>query len=191
MTKRNHALDSQLVRFARSGEVALSARAMASAALAQPAKDVLENRQIRTKLEEALDMMKLFRLIGLVSQSSLLLVIHVVGVVAIALGFAIGWYRQRSWLVPIVAVVMGVVTDIAAKSGYLDIGDVSGLLEKASAANERGGFLILVYFALTAISYVIGAYARHNLELRKKAPAAAAPPEAKKPEPKKPENGKK
>ena len=114
-------------------------------------------------------MMKLIRLIGLISQSAMLLVFHLVGIVAIVAGFAVGYFRKPSWLVPILAVAFGVGTDL-----YVDISDVTGLLQKASAASERGGFLILVYFVMIAFCYVIGAYARHNHEKMKAKSATTA-----------------
>lgn len=114
-------------------------------------------------------MLKLIRLVGLVSQSMALLVMHLVGIVAIAAGLAVGYFRKPSWLIPILAVVFGVATDY-----YTDLSDVTSMLQKASAANERGGFLILVYFIMLALSYVIGAYLRHNREKAKQNQSSAS-----------------
>jgi hypothetical protein len=106
-------------------------------------------------------MVKLFRLIWLVSQAILLLFLHLIGLVSFAVAVVVGYFRLPSWLVPILAVAFGVFTD-----KFVELGDVTGLLEKASAANQRGGFLILVHFVILALGYVAGAYARHKFEKR-------------------------
>jgi hypothetical protein len=101
-------------------------------------------------------MVKLIRFIGLVSEAIFLQFVHFFGLVAFLAGAAVGYYRRPSWLVPIMSVVFGVIAD-----KFIDLADVSGLLEKASAASQRGGFLILVYFVICALGYVVGAYGRH------------------------------
>jgi hypothetical protein len=111
-------------------------------------------------------MVKLFRLIGLLSQSIFLQFVHLAGLVAFVAAAALGYFRAPSWLVPIVAVIFGVGVD-----KFIDVTDVTGLLEKASKANERGGFLILVYAVITVFGYIVGAYSRHHHE-RLKASAA-------------------
>lgn len=112
-------------------------------------------------------MLKLIRFIGLVSQSIFIQFVHLFGLVAFAASAAVGWYRLPSWYVPIVAVVCGVVSD-----KFVDESSVSLLLERAHNANQRGGFLIVVYFVICAVGYVVGAYGRHYL--REKGVAAAA-----------------
>jgi tetrahydromethanopterin S-methyltransferase subunit C len=102
-------------------------------------------------------MVKLIRFLGLLSEAIFLQFVHVFGLVAFLLAAAIGYFRLPSWLVPILAVVLGVIAD-----KYIDLADVSGLLDKASAASQRGGFMILVYFAICAVGYVVGAYGRHH-----------------------------
>jgi hypothetical protein len=101
-------------------------------------------------------MVKLIRFIGLVSQAIFLQFVHLFGLVALIVGAAVGYFRAPSWIVPILAVVFGVIADT-----YVDVRDVTGLLDKASAASERGGFMIVVYFVITAVGYVLGAYGRH------------------------------
>ena len=101
-------------------------------------------------------MLKLFRFIGLVSQAIFLQFVHVFGLVAFIVGVAVGYFRAPSWIVPILAVVFGVIAD-----KYIDLSDVTGLLDKASAASERGGFMIVVYFFITTTGYLVGAYARY------------------------------
>ncbi len=113
-------------------------------------------------------MLKLVRFLGLVSESILLQFVHVFGLVAFIASAALGYFRLPSWLVPIVAVVCGVVAD-----KYLDVADVTGLLDKAHTANQRGGFLLVVYFVICAVGYVTGAYGRHYLKERGGATAAA------------------
>jgi len=100
-------------------------------------------------------MLKLIRFIGLVSQSILIQFVHLFGLVAFLAAAAIGYFRLPSWTIPIVAVVCGVVSD-----KFIDESAVTSLLEKAAAANQRGGFLIVVYFVITALGYVAGAYGR-------------------------------
>ncbi len=107
-------------------------------------------------------MLKLIRLGGLVSQSIFLQFVHFVGLGAFLIAAALGYFRVPSWTVPILAVAFGVGVD-----KYADVSDVTGLLEKAEKANERGGFLILVYVVITVLGYVAGAYGRHNLEKAK------------------------
>jgi hypothetical protein len=113
-------------------------------------------------------MVKLFRLLGLLSQSIFLQFVHLVGLGAFLIAAALGYFRVPSWVVPIVAVVFGVLVD-----KYAYVTDVTGLLEKASKANERGGFLILVYAVITVVGYIVGAYGRHQHE---KIKASAATP---------------
>ena len=101
-------------------------------------------------------MVKLFRFIGLISQSIFIQFAHLFGLVAFVIAAAVGYLRLPSWLVPVLAVVFGVVAD-----KFIDESAVSAILEKAASANQRGGFLILVYFVITAFGYVSGAYGRH------------------------------
>ena len=101
-------------------------------------------------------MIKLFRFIGLISQSIFIQFAHLFGLVAFVIAAAVGYLRLPSWLVPVLAVVFGVIAD-----KFVDESAVSAILEKAASANQRGGFLILVYFVITAVDYVSGAYGRH------------------------------
>ena len=106
-------------------------------------------------------MLKVIRLAGLVSQSIFLQFMHLIGLGAFLVSAAFGYYRLPSWSVPILAVAFGVSVD-----KFADVADVTGLLERAQKANERGGFLILVYFVITAFGYVVGAYGRHVMQKR-------------------------
>lgn len=106
-------------------------------------------------------MVKLIRFIGLISQSIFIQFVHFFGLVAFVAAAALGWLRLPSWLVPILAVVCGVVSD-----KFVDESSVSTLLEKAHNANQRGGFLIVVYFVICAVGYVAGAYGRHYMRNR-------------------------
>ena len=113
-------------------------------------------------------MLKLLRFIGLVSQSIFIQFMQLFGLVAFVAAAAIGYFRLPSWLVPILAVVCGVVAD-----KYIDQSAVAGLLEKAAVANQRGGFLVVVYFIIVATGYVVGAYGRHYMRNKDASPAAA------------------
>lgn len=93
----------------------------------------------------------------LVSQAIFLQFVHVVGLLAFVAAGALGWYRKPSWLVPILAVAFGVATD-----KLFVMSDLAGILEKAHKAEERGGFMIVVYFVICAIGYLAGAYGRAN-----------------------------
>jgi len=97
------------------------------------------------------------KFLALVSEAIFLQFVHVIGLVAFLAAAALGWYRKPSWLVPILAVALGVAAD-----KLLDMSDVAGMLEKAHKAEERGGFMILVYFVICAVGYVAGAYGRVN-----------------------------
>jgi hypothetical protein len=101
-------------------------------------------------------MYKLLKFIALASQSIFLQFVHLFGLVAFGASAAVGYFRLPSWIVPIVAVVFGVIAD-----KYVDESEVVGLLEKAHDADKRGGFLILIYFVICAVGYVAGAYGRH------------------------------
>lgn len=114
-------------------------------------------------------MVKLIRFIGLISQGIFLQFIHFWGLLAFLIAAAVGYVRLPSWTIAIMAVAFGVAAD-----KLTDLSDTSSLLEKAKAAHERGGFLIVVYFVITAFGYVAGAYGRHWLNSRKAAPAAGA-----------------
>jgi len=107
-------------------------------------------------------MLKFIRFVGLVSQSIFLQFVHLVGLAAFLLGVGAGWIRLPSWLVPILAVACGVLVD-----KYVDLADVTGVLDKAGAANQRGGFVIVVYFVIVATGYVTGAYGRKHWNDRK------------------------
>jgi len=93
--------------------------------------------------------------LGQVSNVIFLQTIHVVGLLAFAAAAALGWYRKPSWLVPILAVALGVAAD-----KLFAFSDVVDLLEKAHKSEERGGFMIVVYFVICAVGYVAGAYGR-------------------------------
>ena len=101
-------------------------------------------------------MVKLIRFIGLISQSIFIQFAHIFGLVAFLVAAAVGYFRLPSWTVPVMAVAFGVFAD-----KFVDESAVSSILEKAASANQRGGFLILVYFVITAFGYVSGAYGRH------------------------------
>jgi fatty acid desaturase len=100
-------------------------------------------------------MVKLIKFLALVSQAIFLQFLHVVGLLAFLAAAALGWYRKPSWLVPLLAVALGVAAD-----KFFPESDVSSLLEKAQKAEERGGFMIVVYFVICAVGYVAGAYGR-------------------------------
>lgn len=102
-------------------------------------------------------MVKLIRFIGLISQSIFIQFAHLFGLVAFLIAVAVGYLRLPSWIVPVMAVVFGVFAD-----KFVDESAVSTILEKAASANQRGGFLILVYFVIAAVGYVSGAYGRHH-----------------------------
>lgn len=101
-------------------------------------------------------MIKLFRFIGLISQSIFIQFAHVFGLVAFLVSVAAGYFRLPSWIVPVLAVACGVFAD-----KFVDESAVSSILEKAASANQRGGFLIVVYFVIAAVGYISGAYGRH------------------------------
>jgi cbb3-type cytochrome oxidase subunit 3 len=100
-------------------------------------------------------MFKLIRFIGLVSQSIFIQFLHLFGLVAFLASAAMGWLRLPSWLVPVLAVICGVISD-----KFINDADVNSILEKAHNADQRGGFLIVVYFVICAVGYVVGAYGR-------------------------------
>jgi hypothetical protein len=114
-------------------------------------------------------MIKLIRFIGLVSQSIFIQFVHLVGLGAFLVAAAMGYFRLPSWCVPIAAVVFGVLAD-----KFVDESQVSSLLEKAASANQRGGFLIVVYFVIAACGYIAGAYGRYYLAQPRSAPASVA-----------------
>lgn len=124
-------------------------------------------------------MLRLVRFVGLIAQSILIEFIHVFGLVAFLFAAALGYFRAPSWLVVVVGVASGVIAD-----KFIDQSEVIGLLERAASANQRGGFLVIVYIIIVAVGYVSGAYARVWM-IRRKA-AAAAPPPAAAPAPKEP-----
>jgi len=101
-------------------------------------------------------MVKLIRFIGLISQSIFIQFAHLFGLVAFLIAAAVGYLRLPSWIVPVMAVVFGVFAD-----KFVDESAVSTILEKAASANQRGGFLIVVYFVIAAVGYITGAYGRH------------------------------
>jgi len=127
-------------------------------------------------------MLKLVRFVGLIMQSILIEFLHFFGLVAFLLAAALGYFRLPSWLVPIVGVICGVVAD-----KFIDQSEVVSLLERAASANQRGGFLVIVYVIIVAVGYVTGAYARQAMNRRKIAqatpnPAAKPSPAAKPPQ---------
>ena len=46
--------------------------------------------------------------LGLVSEAIFLQFVHVVGLLGFVAAAALGWYRKPSWLVPLLAVALGV-----------------------------------------------------------------------------------
>lgn len=115
-------------------------------------------------------MLKLVRFVGLIIQSIAIEFLHVFGLVAFLLAAAVGYFQLPSWLVPILGVICGVIAD-----KFVDQTEIVGLLEKAASANQRGGFLVIVYIFIVAVGYVVGAYARYALHRPKVAPAASKP----------------
>ncbi len=107
---------------------------------------------------------------GLVSNVIFLEFIHVVGLLAFAGAVALGWYRKPSWLVPILAVALGVAAD-----KLFAFSDVTGLIEKAHKAEERGGLMVVAYFVICAVGYIAGAYGRVNFYKGGEALPAAKP----------------
>lgn len=115
-------------------------------------------------------MLKLVRFVGLIIQSIAIEFLHVFGLVAFLLAAAVGYFRLPSWLVPILGVICGVIAD-----KFVDQTEIVGLLEKAASANQRGGFLVIVYIFIVAVGYVVGAYARYALHRSKVATKAPGP----------------
>jgi hypothetical protein len=115
-------------------------------------------------------MIKLIRFVGLIIQSILIEFLHVFGLVAFLLAAALGYFRAPSWLVPIVGIVCGIIAD-----KFIDQTEVMALLERAASANQRGGFLVIVYIIIVAVGYVAGAYARGAVHRRKIAQATPSP----------------
>jgi len=115
-------------------------------------------------------MIKLIRFVGLIIQSILIEFLHVFGLVAFLLAAALGYFRAPSWLVPIVGIVCGIIAD-----KFIDQTEVIALLERAASANQRGGFLVIVYIVIVAVGYVTGAYARGAVHRRKIAQATPSP----------------
>jgi len=134
-------------------------------------------------------MIKLIRFVGLIMQSILIEFLHVFGLVAFLLAAALGYFRLPSWLVPIVGIICGIIAD-----KFIDQTEVIALLERAASANQRGGFLVIVYIIIVAIGYVTGAYARAAVHRRKIAQAtprqAAQQPQAANPAAKQPQKRK-
>ncbi|WP_018408421.1 hypothetical protein [Methylocystis rosea] len=134
-------------------------------------------------------MIKLIRFVGLIIQSILIEFLHVFGLVAFLLAAALGYFRLPSWLVPIVGIVCGIIAD-----KFIDQTEVIALLERAASANQRGGFLVIVYIIIVAVGYVTGAYARGAVHRRKIAQAtprqAVQPPQAASPAAKQPQKRK-
>ena len=134
-------------------------------------------------------MIKLIRFVGLIMQSILIEFIHVFGLVAFLLAVALGYFRLPSWLVPIVGIICGIIAD-----KFIDQTEVIALLERAASANQRGGFLVIVYIVIVAVGYVAGAYARAAVHRRKIAQAtprqAAQQPQAANPAAKQPQKRK-
>lgn len=106
-------------------------------------------------------MLKLIRFVALLSQSVFIQFIQLFGLAAFVVAAAVGYLRLPSWSVPIMAVVFGVAAD-----KFISQGDVNGLLEKAGAAGQRGGFMIVVYFVIAAVGYVAGAYGRVHFKAK-------------------------
>ncbi|NUJ81510.1 hypothetical protein HUN39_16065 [Methylocystis sp. FS] len=115
-------------------------------------------------------MIKLIRFVGLIMQSILIEFLHVFGLVAFLLAAALGYFRLPSWLVPIVGIICGIIAD-----KFIDQTEVIALLERAASANQRGGFLVIVYIVIVAVGYVTGAYARATVHRRKIAQATPTP----------------
>ncbi len=127
-------------------------------------------------------MIKLIRFVGLIIQSILIEFLHVFGLVAFLLAAALGYFRLPSWLVPIVGIICGIIAD-----KFIDQTEVIALLERAASANQRGGFLVIVYIIIVAVGYVSGAYARGAVHRRMIAratprPAAQQPQATKQPQ---------
>ncbi|MBI5313259.1 MAG: hypothetical protein HZB28_09105 [Methylocystis sp.] len=134
-------------------------------------------------------MIKLIRFVGLIMQSILIEFLHVFGLVAFLLAAALGYFGLPSWLVPIVGIICGIIAD-----KFIDQTEVIALLERAASANQRGGFLVIVYIVIVAVGYVAGAYARAAVHRRKIAQAtprqAAQQPQAANPAAKQPQKRK-
>ncbi len=134
-------------------------------------------------------MIKLIRFVGLIMQSILIEFLHVFGLVAFLLAAALGYFRLPSWLVPIVGIICGIIAD-----KFIDQTEVIALLERAASANQRGGFLVIVYIVIVAVGYVTGSYARAAVHRRKIAQAtprqAAQQPQAANPAAKQPQKRK-
>jgi hypothetical protein len=113
------------------------------------------NQQEKAKGENMGRLGGFIKFLGLVSEAIFLQFVHVIGLAAFLAAAALGWYRKPSWLVPILAVALGVAAD-----KLFNMSDLAGLLEKAHKAEERGGFMIVVYFVICAVGYVAGAYGR-------------------------------
>ncbi len=107
-------------------------------------------------------MMWFIRSISLILTAIFLQFIQGVGLAALLVAAAVGYFRAPFWSVPIMATVFGIGVD------WLPFEHVE-LLEKASTSSQRGGFLVIVYFVIVAVGFLAGRYGRHYLEKRTKA----------------------
>lgn len=107
-------------------------------------------------------MLWLIRFIGLVVQAIILEFVHFFGLAAFLAAIALGYFRAPLWITPIVALVCGVV---AYK--FVDLTELTGLLDKASSASERAVFVLVVYFVITILGYLVGVFGRASFGRRK------------------------
>jgi hypothetical protein len=108
-------------------------------------------------------MLWLIRFIGLVSQAVFLEFVHIFGLIVFLIAIPLGYFRAPWWIVPLLAVACGVIADKFIELTYL-----TAILDRSVSANDRGAFVILVYFAITIGGYIAGFLGRFFVKRMKR-----------------------
>jgi hypothetical protein len=109
-------------------------------------------------------MVKIARLFTLTLEAVLLQIVNGIGVVALLIALAAGYFRAPLWSVPVLAVAFGSVVEHF--DGWVSFSD------KAESATGRWAFSVLIYFLIALVGYLAGIFGRRRIERRKK-PAAS------------------
>lgn len=109
-------------------------------------------------------MLWLIRFLGLVSQAVFLEFFHIFGLIVFLLAVLLGYFRAPWWIAPALAVASGFFAN-----RFVDLSYLTDIFRRATSANDRWAFVIIVYFAITIGGYLAGILARFLIRRMKRA----------------------
>lgn len=104
------------------------------------------------------------RLVTLTLEAILLQFVNGIGLVALLIAIALGFFRAPFWSALALSLVFGIGVDFF--EGWASFSD------KAEGASDRWAFVVPIYLLIVLSGYLAGVFGRRHVERRKKKAAA-------------------